>query len=167
MGDKFASYRHSTRGWMLDPPARIHVSVIIGAGFMVTPTFIKKNNITHVINCAQDIDSPEWFRTHNPDKYACINAYDSKDVNITDWYPKFEYWMNKFLKDESSKVVFVHCQCGINRSAFLTLLYCVKNFGYEYESTAKSILAQRSCALANVVFQDQLINYIKSNGRSG
>ena len=167
MSDKWASYRRNSRGWMLDPPAKVHVSIMFGPGFMLSPTFVKENNITHVINCAYEEDSPEWFRTHNPTKYVCIEAEDTVSVNITDWFPKFETYMNKFLKEPDSNVIFVHCQCGINRSGFLTLLYCVKYFGYEYESTFKSILAQRPCALTNPVFPAQLINYITSNGRSG
>lgn len=159
--------RRKSKGWMEDPPAKVHVSVMFGAGFMVTPSFVKTNNITHVINCAYDSDSPQWFRDHYPTKYACINAHDLTTVNITDWYPIFSQTMDKFLKEPDSKVVFVHCQCGINRSGFLTLLYCVKKFGYDFDYTVKNILAQRPCALTNPVFPHQLINYIKSNGGSG
>jgi len=166
MDDPWKHYRQNSRGWMLDPPAKVHVSIIFGAGFMLTPTFVNKNQITHVINCSQDSDSPQWFRDHNPTKYACINAYDNNKVNILDWYPAFSNAMNNFLREPESKVIFVHCQCGINRSGFLTLLYCVKKFGYDFESTVRSILEQRPCALTNSVFREQLINYIKSNGRS-
>jgi protein-tyrosine phosphatase len=167
MADTWKLMRRNTRGWMEDPPAKVHVSVMFGAGFMVTPAFVEKHNITHVINCAQDSDSPQWFRDHNPTKYACINAHDNLNVNITGWYPLFAHKMDTFLREPDSKVIFVHCQCGINRSGFLTLLYCVRKFGYDMESTAKTILAQRPCALTNPAFRDQLINYIKSNGRSG
>lgn len=167
MNDTWKGMRRHTKGWMEDPPAKVHVSIMFGAGFMVTPAFVAKHNITHVINCAQDSDSPQWFRDHNPTKYACMNAIDSKDVNITSWYPLFARTMNKFLADPESIVVFVHCQCGINRSGFLTLLYCIQKFGYEYDSTVRMILAQRPCALINPFFREQLINYIKSNGRSG
>jgi len=149
MNDPWKALRRHSKGWMEDPAAKVHVSIMFGPGFMVTPAFVAKHNITHVINCAQESDSPQWFRDHNPTKYKCIHAIDSKDVNITEWYSLFANTMNKFLADPESIVVFVHCQCGINRS------------------TVKMILAQRPCALTNPVFRQQLINFIKSNGRSG
>jgi predicted protein tyrosine phosphatase len=161
MNDSWKALRRNSRGWMEDPPAKVHVSIMFGAGFMVTPAFIAKHNITHVINCAQDSDSPQWFRDHNPNKYFCINAHDNAQVNITDWYTLFSNTMDRFLRDSDSKVVFVHCQCGINRSGFLTLLYCVRKFGYEFESTAKMILAQRPCALTNPAFRQQVMKYQK------
>ena len=161
MNDSWKALRRHSRGWMEDPPAKVHVSIMFGAGFMVTPAFVAKHNITHVINCAQESDSPQWFRDHNPTKYICINAIDSKDVNITSWYPLFASTMDKFLRESDSKVIFVHCQCGINRSGFLTLLYCVKKFGYEFESTARVILSQRPCALTNPVFRMQVMRYQK------
>ena len=167
MTDPWKELRRHTKGWMDDPPAKVHVSIMFGAVFMLTPTFVAKHNITHVINCAQNSDSPQWFRDHNPTKYMCIDAIDSKDVNITSWYPFFAETMTKFLVSPESNVVFVHCQCGINRSGFLTLLYCVKRFGYDFDATVRMILSQRPSALTNLVFREQLINYIKSNGRSG
>ena len=161
MNDSWKALRRHSRGWMEDPPAKVHVSIMFGAGFMVTPAFIAKHGITHVVNCAQDSDSPQWFREHNPTKYACINAVDNTSVDITGWYPRFANTMDRFLRDSDSKVVFVHCQCGINRSGFLTLLYCIQKFGYEFESTAKIILAQRPCALTNPAFRLQVMKYQK------
>ena len=159
MADIWAPYRYNSKGWMLEPPVKLHVCVMFGAGYMLSPTFVKEQNITHVINCAFENDSPDWFKTHNPSRYACIYAVDSKHVNITDWYPMFEEVMDKFLHDSTSKVIFVHCQCGINRSGFLTLSYCIKRFGYDYRTTVSAILAQRPCALTNMVFLEQILNY--------
>ena len=167
MVDKWLTYRINSRGWQTDSPAKVHTSIIFGAGFTLTPQFALKNNITHVVNCAYDQDSPAWFRTVHPDKYVCLNANDALDQNILDWYPAFEDSMNRFFQDPECKTIYVHCQCGINRSGFLTVLYIVRKFGYEYDTVVRSILRQRPCALTNTSFEKQVINCIRNNGRLG
>ena len=167
MVDKWLGYRVNSRGWQVDPPARVHTAMMFGAGFTLTPQFALKNNITHVINCAYDEDSPAWFRTVHPDRYVCLKANDAIDQNILNWYPAFESFMNKFFQDPECKVIYVHCQCGINRSGFLSLLYIIKKFGYDYDTAVRAILRQRPCALTNPSFEKQVINYIRSNGRPG
>jgi protein-tyrosine phosphatase len=155
--------RDHSRGWVNDPPAVIHPNVMFGSGKMLTIEFVKERNITHVINCAYDEDSPEWFRNVYPKKYACMNAQDSLITDITLWYPGFEKIMQKFLRENDSKVIFVHCQCGINRSGYLTLLYACLNFKFPLIETVKSIIKQRPCALTNPSFRIQVAEYITKN----
>lgn len=95
----------------------------------LTPEFIQKYDITHVINCSFDEYSPSWYREQYPFNYVCIEAYDGENVNILDWYPKFRYFLNKYLSEPLSEVVYVHCQLGINRSGFLALTYVCKELG--------------------------------------
>lgn len=165
MVDRWLGYRINSRGWKLDQPATVHPSMMFGAGFTLTPQFALKNKITHVINCAYDEDSPAWFRTVHPDKYVSLKANDNLEENIVSKFSEFETWMNKFFQDSSCKIIYVHCQCGINRSGYLTLLYIIKKFGYEYDGAVRAILRQRPCALTNPSFEKQVINYIRSNGR--
>jgi protein-tyrosine phosphatase len=156
--------KRASKGWQIDSPAKIHPKIIFGAGIHLTPTFVLKQNITHVINCAFDEHSPFWFRRDNPDKYVCLQAIDSDASNITFWYPKFEETLSKFLQQENS-IVFVHCQCGVNRSAYLVLLYACKKLNYSFEKVERSILLQRPCAFENPNFKKQVLEYIK-DGRS-
>jgi len=156
-------YRHSSKGWEHDPPAKLHPRIMFGSGPMLTPEFVKQNNISHVINCAEDIDSPKWFRQTHPDKYMCLYAEDTVDSDITKWFPQFKECMNAFLAERSSSVVYVHCQCGINRSAFLTLLYLCLKFQFPFENTVRSMLIQRPCCLTNPVFRLQVSEYIKKH----
>ena len=60
------SLRYSSRGYLIDPPALFHPYIMVGAGEMLTPAFVKKYEITHVINCAEEYDSPSWFKEKNP-----------------------------------------------------------------------------------------------------
>jgi len=150
-------------GWKNDPPAKIHPNVIFGSGEALTKKLASDRRITHVINCAEEEDSPEWFKKEYPEKYACINAIDSISTDITLWYPLFEKTMNQFLTDKTSDVIYVHCQCGINRSGFLILLYACMRFGFGLTDTVKSIIKQRPCALTNPAFRIQVAEYIKKH----
>ncbi len=124
--------------------------------------FAYKHNITHVVNCATDQDSPLWFKTKFPDKYVCLNAIDSVQANILDWYPAFEAWMQRFLR-EGSGTVYVHCQAGMNRSGSLALAYVCKNFGLDLNNVVQATRMQRPILFQNRVFMDQVKQFI--NGR--
>lgn len=161
--DPFAKYRRNSKGPCLDPPAKVHPKIMFGPGFYLIDSFIHKNNITHIINCATDDAVPTRIREIFGDNYTCLNAVDSFDVNITDWYPEFEKKMNKYLRDKNSKTIYVNCQMGMNRSGFLTVLYACIKFGYKYETVTKAVLFQRPSALMNHVFHEQVQEYIKKH----
>lgn len=154
--DDVASYRRRSRGWQNDGPAYIHPRILFGSGIALDKEFVERYNITHVINCAYDEDCPKWFRQENPKKYISLNANDDLTSNILDWYPIFESKMQAFLSETGSKTIYVHCQCGINRSGFLCLMYACKKLKFEYNEVVKSILTQRPCALTNPSFRKQI-----------
>lgn len=154
--DDLASYRRRSKGWEKDPPAYIHPRIVFGSGIILTPTFIAKHNITHVINCAYDEDSPEWFRSSRPTRYKCLQAEDSLTADIFQWYPEFEKTLNRFISDPTCKTIYIHCQCGINRSGYLTLIYACKKLGFDCKHTFKSILQQRPCAFTNPAYRRQV-----------
>lgn len=142
------------------------MKILFGAGEFLTPEFVIQHTISHVINCANDIHSPEWFRTLYPQNYAVINAIDHPNVSILQWFPAFEKAMDGFLQSPNCKKVYVHCQAGINRSGFLTLAYICKKFGFEPVSCVRNILIQRPCALSNTSFYKQVIAYSNGGGKS-
>lgn len=147
-----------TRGYKLDPPVLLHSMILVGAGEMLTPEFKNEWNISHVINCASDEMCPSWFVNKYPSQYACIEAIDSADVNILSWYPQFKSILQGFLRDPSCSRVFVHCQCGINRSAFLSLMFVCDTLSYPFEATERAIIQKRPCALTNMAFRIQIID---------
>ena len=147
-----------SQGWMVDPPAYIHPRILFGSGMALTTAFVEKHSITHVLNCAFDQDCPTWFPANFPKNYRCLNAIDSLDVNILDWYNSFETTIAAFLKDEDCKNIYIHCQCGINRSGFLCLNFMVQKLKIELNDAIKAILRQRPCALTNPSFRHQVIS---------
>jgi hypothetical protein len=161
--DPFLPYRRNSKGPCNDSPAKVHPKIMFGPGFYLNESFIDHHNITHVINCADESAVSTDIKNQLSGKYICLNAIDSFNVSIIDWYPAFEQFMNKFLRDQESKVIYVNCQMGMNRSGFLTALYICLKFNYPYDKVTKAILLQRPCALANPVFHQQVQDYIKKH----
>ena len=87
-------------------PAWFYPRILVGAGMALTVPFAYKHNITHVVNCASEQDSPLWFKTRFPDKYICLNAVDSLQVDILKWYQTFEAWMHRFLREGDGAVLY-------------------------------------------------------------
>jgi hypothetical protein len=145
--------------YIRQPPAWFHTRILVGAGTFLRPAFIQQHQITHVINCAFHDDSPAWFREIFPDRYVCLQAIDGLDQNILNWYPKFEQTMQRFLR-EGNGTVYVHCQAGINRSAFLALLYVAKNFHINLDSLISTTKRQRPCMFTNTTFRKQVEDFI-------
>lgn len=163
MDELWDKYRRNSKGWKLDSLAKIHPRIIVGSANNVDIYTMSTHSITHVVNCAEERISSEWFKSEFPYRIACIGALDTKTDDITKWYPLFEYWMNKFLADSDCKTIYVHCECGINRSGFLTLIYMCLKFGYNMETVVKSMLIQRPCMFTNRNYQTQTIEYIKKH----
>jgi hypothetical protein len=163
--DDLSSYRRRSKGWEKDPPAFIHPRIMFGSAMILTPNFAKKHNITHVVNCAYEEDSPSWFRELYPNRYACLNADDSLDSQILQWYPTFEKVLQRFMNDSTCETIYVHCQCGINRSGFLTLLYACKKLGFEFQDVFKTILQQRPCAFTNPAYRKQVEEHFNVSSR--
>lgn len=161
------SWLRKKQGWANEPPAKIHPRILFGPGIYLSPGFIRMHNITHVINCAFNKDSPSWFREKHPENYFCLEAIDSLDADIMDWYPLFESKINSFLEEPDSRTIYIHCQCGMNRSGFMALMFVCKKFGFSFETVRRVILKQRPCALTNHAFEKQVINLVhKDNERS-
>jgi len=162
--DPFLAYRRNSKGFLRDPPARLHPCVMFGPGVFLSSDFIQKNNITHVLNCAGAGDVPSFVATHFGNRYAILNAIDSPLVDITNWFPEYTVHMDRFLQDPACKMVYVNCQAGMNRSGFLTVLYSCMKFKYKFEDACRAVILQRPCALMNPVFYKQVRDYIKKHG---
>lgn len=151
-------YRRNSKGWQKDPPAVLHPRIWFGSANI--PNNI---NITHVINCAEDDFTSTFFNMYYPENTVCLGAYDNIHEDITSYYPLFEETMNKFLINPECRIVYVHCECGINRSGFLMLIYLCRKMGLTLEEAVKTILIQRPCALTNPAFRKQVVEYIKKH----
>ena len=154
--DDWSGYRRLSIGWMNDSPAYIHPRILFGPGIFLDREFVETHGITHVVNCAAVEDSPAWFRKLYPRRYVTLGAPDDLQANILEWYPAFECAIQSFLKDPACVNVYIHCQCGINRSGFLAVVFACKKLGYPYADVVKSVLSQRPCALTNPSYKRQV-----------
>lgn len=148
--------------YLRQPPAYFHTRILVGPGAFLTPKFVYERGISHVINCAFAQDSPDWFRSKHPDKYVCLNAPDSAEANILDWYFVFEGILQSYLRRDDG-VVYVHCQAGINRSAFLALTYVCSKFHMDGQTMLEAFQRQRPCMFQNSVYRRQVLSFL--NGR--
>jgi len=145
--------------YLKQPAAWFHPRVLVGPGAYLTQSFQQQHNITAVINCAFQEDSPSWYRSNNPETYECLYAVDGPNQDILVWYPGFAAAMRGFLRNTPG-VVYVHCQAGMNRSAALALAYVCKNLGVNLDITLRSALRQRPCMLQNLAFKRQVCEFV-------
>ena len=146
--------------YLRQPPAYFHTRILVGPGAILTPRFVRDRGISHVINCAFPGDCPDWYQRIHPDRYVCLYALDSPNHNILDWYPVFEATMHAFLRAPPGGVVYVHCQAGMNRSAFLALTYVCTRFFLDGEGTLEAVKRQRPCMFQNQVYMGQVLSFI-------
>ena len=149
--------------YLRQPPAYFHTRILVGPGSLLTPKFVYERGISHVVNCARPEDSPRWFRESSPTRYVCLNAPDSEQHCILDWYGHFEQTLFRFLRAPGGGVVYVHCQAGINRSAFLALTYVCSRFHMDGETMLEAFKRQRPCMFQNPVYKEQVLRFL--NGR--
>jgi predicted protein tyrosine phosphatase len=146
--------------YLRQPPAYFHTRILVGPGAFLTQRFVRDRGISHVINCAFPGDSPEWFQKAHPDRYVCLSALDSSHHNILDWYPRFEQVLHSFLRSPPGGIVYVHCQAGMNRSAYLALAYVCTRFHLDGEGTLEAVKRQRPCMFQNQVYRGQVLSFI-------
>jgi protein-tyrosine phosphatase len=149
-----------TPDYLLQNPAWFHTRILVGPGQFLTRRFAERHNITAVINCAFPEDSPDWFRQTYSAQYICLQAHDNITTNlITQHYDRFEQSMREFLRNTTG-TVYVHCQAGINRSAFLALAYICRNCGQSFELSIRSLRQQRPCMFQNPAFKRQVEEFV-------
>jgi protein-tyrosine phosphatase len=154
-----------SRGYDADPPAVLFPRIIVGPPHYLTPAFVKKTEITHIINCAEPGLTPTWLVRHaGPSGYAHIPTDDHPNYPIVRGaYPRFEQIMTRFLRDPSCRNVYVHCAAGVNRSATLAHAYVSKQFGVPLPRLVEHSMPQRPCMLQNPGFIYQLYYFTKKH----
>ncbi len=149
-----ARERPRSRGPYYDPVSTPFRQIIVGDAYRLTPLFMKSFGITHVINCADHAVCPLKLPEN---RYVCIGAQDTENVHLfKTWYAKFKEAMDRFLEDPECTNIYVHCQAGINRSAFLAAGYIHDRFKVPIDRCVERMVRQRPCVMTNAQFLKQL-----------
>ena len=115
--------------------------------------YLKKHNITAVVNCA--IEHTSRYKDLN---FLELKLYDYEFQNL---FPMFEI-AYKFIKNNSRKknnYILIHCMCGISRSTSLVVFYLMKEKKWDYDTSINCIIQSRPIVSPNSGFERQLRNY--------
>ena len=72
-------------------------------------------------------------------------------------FEKSNLWIDKALIDKGK--VFIHCVCGVSRSATIACAYYIKKYGWEPNFTISYLQSKRDVIDPNPGFRNQLQNY--------
>ena len=112
---------------------------------------LKEKKITAIINCAYNLPS----KFPKEITYLNLKLADEKDVDII---PALENAYN-FIKEDSSRLILVHCVHGASRSGSTVIFYLMKEKKWDFDTCFNFIKEKRNVIKPNEGFKKQLINY--------
>ena len=114
---------------------------------------LKSRGITHIVNAILGVEPayPDEF------EYFKIEAIDMQHQNLYEVFEKSNLWIDKALVDKGK--VFIHCVCGVSRSATIACAYYIKKYGWEPNFTISYLQSKRDVIDPNPGFRTQLQNY--------
>ena len=115
--------------------------------------YLKKHNITAVVNCAI-----EHISNYKDLNFLELRLHDYEYQNL---FPMFEI-AYKFIKNNSRKkdnYILIHCMAGISRSTSLVVFYLMKEKKWDYDTSINYIIERRPIVSPNSGFEKQLRNY--------
>lgn len=109
---------------------------------------LQKENITHVLNCAQgtkfnQIDTSASYFKGAGIEYHGIKANDIITFKMAPEFNKAADFLENALKTKGNKV-YVHCHQGISRSATIVLAFLMLKRGIPLMEALKTIREKRS-----------------------
>ena len=115
--------------------------------------YLKKYNISTVVNCAEEITSE-----YKDLRFFELKLYDSV---IQDLFPKIEI-AYKFIKKTAKKNnnnILIHCTYGKSRSASVVLFYIMNEKKWDYDTCFQYMRARRPLVSPIEHFEMQLREY--------
>ena len=116
--------------------------------------YLKKNNISTVVNCAKGLTS-----NYKDLKFMELNLYDKSYQKL---FPKIDI-AYRFIKQNPNGNVLIHCKFGRSRSSILVIYYLMKEYGWDYDKCYKYIKQRRPIIHPNSGFVAQIKEYYNKN----
>ncbi|XP_052060722.1 dual specificity protein phosphatase 3-like isoform X1 [Mytilus californianus] len=109
---------------------------------------LQKENITHVLNCAQgtkfnQINTSSGYFKNARIQYYGIKANDISTFKMAPEFDKAAEFLDNALKDQGNKV-YVHCHQGISRSATIVLAFLMLKRGMTLIEALKTVRDHRA-----------------------
>lgn len=123
---------------------------ISGKKEALSKRWLKKNNITHVLNCAFEVN----YLPSEGIFYAKIYLDDALDQNIVNSAEAAADYINSSLNSDG--IILVHCAAGISRSVSMVIAFLIKYHGMTYQTAYNMIQRKRKIAYPNPSFKTQL-----------
>lgn len=117
---------------------------------------LKSLKVTHILNVVAGV-LPMF---PNDFTYKNIDICDTPTVPISNYFEECVKFITDAIK--GGGCVYVHCMCGISRSATMIAAYLISQ-GYTDEQATKLIKEKRPCTNPNKGFRRQLKKYYESH----
>src|SRR5690606_20043048 len=116
--------------------------------------FLKKNNFTHIINCAASSKNftPVFYEDFN---YLLLDIKDEPGCDIMYYIYLCIDFIEKADKNPHRKIL-IHCYEGVSRAPTILSSYLIWKYNYEKDYVIKLLKEKRQCVDINLGFLYQL-----------
>lgn len=116
---------------------------------------LKKIGVTHILTAVTGIVPayPTDF------EYKTVDLCDTITTNIQKYFNLCNQFIDYAITNQG--VVFIHCICGVSRSATIVIAYLMYKYQYSREVAIKYVQNCRQCVNPNHYFLHQLALYEK------
>lgn len=119
---------------------------------------LKEHGITHVVNCADELEHYVENYESNDIKWLFLPMLDcSYEGDVESYIPHAIPFIDDAVTNNQK--VLIHCAAGISRSSSITIAYLMHKYNLRYERAFSRVKSKRSCCRPNNRFVTQLKNY--------
>ena len=110
---------------------------------------LSKINISSILVCGAELKC-KFTHKYN---YLKLNLHDYEEDSLLPYIEKSV----KFIADNLSNGVFVHCNAGVSRSPSIIIAFLIKNYKYTYNAAYEYVKSKRK----NIKPNDKFISELK------
>jgi protein-tyrosine phosphatase len=123
--------------------------------------FLKKNNITAIVNCTENEAYNEYFddkpkfrlKVNDSKEPDNINSFKSQILNAIVFIEK---------NREEKRNIYIHCYWGLMRSATVVAGYLIYKYGLSVNDAINIIKEQRPSALSSLYNFNEILYYLEN-----
>jgi protein-tyrosine phosphatase len=123
--------------------------------------FLKKNNITAIINCTENEEFNEYFsdkpkfrlKVNDSKEFDNINNFKNQIINAIIFIDKHR---------EEKKNIYIHCYWGLMRSATVVAGYLIYKYGLSVNDAINIVKEKRPSSLSSIYNFNEVLYYLES-----